>query len=213
MGRQVHSQSRLAPDHRDALARTTDPPSLATTARITLLRQIQMVYVVELSAAPSPEWRRRFLRPPPVLVTAQYTGAGPLGARWVSRYLRRIPARLHACLRRIDPWISDANSIVEGDHRTRSRTPGSVQPHQTAISSSVRDVGARRVDTVKLRPSASNRVHRCCRWCEWRCGHVAREACPYLRAEGVPLPVPFESAPSRSRFPRIPGRPTPVALG
>jgi hypothetical protein len=58
---------------------------------------------------------------------------------------------------------------------------------------------------------------------------VAREACPYLRAEGVPLPVPFEvrwlrQAGESQRYVPDPGRrvpglltvcpePTPVATG
>jgi hypothetical protein len=75
---------------------------------------VQTLYVVELSARPSPAWRAAFLRPPARLTTARMTPE--LGRLELTRHrvtFRTIPARLHAWLRRIDQWIAYANSVVE----------------------------------------------------------------------------------------------------
>ena len=80
---------------------------------ITLVRQTQTVYEVELSAAPSPEWRAAFLRPPPGLTTTTYTPELGLGLDGARVAFRTTPSRLHGWLRRIDRWIEYANSMVE----------------------------------------------------------------------------------------------------
>ena len=98
---------------------------------ITLVRQTQTVYEVELSAAPSPEWRAAFpfrytkqdgvlkpqtaifLRPPPGLTTTTYTPDLGLGLDGARVAFRTTPSRLHGWLRRIDRWIEYANEMVE----------------------------------------------------------------------------------------------------
>jgi len=71
-------------------------------------------YEIELSEAPSREWRAAFLRPPPRLMTPQSTPElGRLELDGPRITFRTIPARLHAWLRRIDRWIAYANSVLE----------------------------------------------------------------------------------------------------
>ena len=72
------------------------------------------VYEATLTAAPSPEWRAAFLRPPTNLITAQYTPElGRLGLYGDRVIFRTTPAQIPGWLRRIDQWITYANSVVE----------------------------------------------------------------------------------------------------
>jgi hypothetical protein len=72
------------------------------------------LYEIELSEAPSREWRAAVLRPPPRLMT-------PLSTRELGRLeldgpritFQTILARLHAWLRRIDRWVAYANLVPE----------------------------------------------------------------------------------------------------
>jgi hypothetical protein len=74
---------------------------------------VQTLYVVELSAKPSPAWCAAFFRPPARLTTARMTPElGRLELTGHRVTFRTIPARLHAWLRRIDRWIAYANSVV-----------------------------------------------------------------------------------------------------
>ena len=96
------------PSHGGAIHRLWQPPDA-----FTLVHRIHTVYAVELSVAPSPKWRIAFLRPPRGLVTAQYAPKVVRLELDGSRItFRTIPARLHACVRRIDEWIAYANSVV-----------------------------------------------------------------------------------------------------
>jgi hypothetical protein len=92
-----------------AIQRLRQPPD-----SVPLNQGVQTLYVVELSARPSPVWRAAFLRPPARLTTVRFTpevGRVELNRHRVT--FRAIPARLHAWLRRIDQWIAYANSVVE----------------------------------------------------------------------------------------------------
>ena len=72
------------------------------------------LYEVELTAAPSREWRAAFLRPPPALITADRTPeVGRVAIYGTTVHFRTAPRHLTAWLRRIGRWIAYANSIVE----------------------------------------------------------------------------------------------------
>ena len=71
------------------------------------------LYEVDLTAAPSPEWRAAFRRPPARLTSARYTAdVGRVTIREAAIHFRSAPERLHLWLRRIDRWIAYANSVV-----------------------------------------------------------------------------------------------------
>jgi hypothetical protein len=72
------------------------------------------LYEFELWAAPSPQWRAAFLRPPPALMSADRTPeVGRVALHGTTVHFRTAPRNLGAWLRRIDRWIAYANSIVE----------------------------------------------------------------------------------------------------
>jgi hypothetical protein len=69
---------------------------------------------VDLWAAPSPEWRAAFLRPPPALTTGLHTpDSGRVAIHGATVHFRAAPRDRGDWLRRIDRWIAYANSIVE----------------------------------------------------------------------------------------------------
>ena len=83
--------------------------------RATPLRKgSQTLYEVTLSAAPSPEWRAAFLRPPSRMTrpTAR-PGLARVELHGPEVWFRCTPSRLHFWLRWIDRWVDYANSIVE----------------------------------------------------------------------------------------------------
>jgi hypothetical protein len=72
------------------------------------------LYEVDLWAAPSPQWRAAFLRPPPPLISADRTPEiGRVAIHGATVHFRAAPRHLDGWLRRIDRWIAYANSIVE----------------------------------------------------------------------------------------------------
>jgi len=74
----------------------------------------QRLCEIELWAAPSPQWRAAFLRPPPSLITANRTPeVGRVAIHGATLHFRAAPRHLTAWLRRIDRWIGYANSLVE----------------------------------------------------------------------------------------------------
>lgn len=82
---------------------------------ITFTHGALTLYEVELSAAPSQAWRAAFLHPPVALVTPQHTPTlGRLELDGPRVTFQTIPVRLHGWLRRIDRWITYANSVVPG---------------------------------------------------------------------------------------------------
>jgi hypothetical protein len=73
----------------------------------------EALYAVEVSATPSRAWRAVFLRPPRRPMTEPSAGdAGRIELRGATVSFRTAPARLDACVRRIDCWIRYANSVV-----------------------------------------------------------------------------------------------------
>ena len=70
------------------------------------------VYEVTLSAVPSQPWRAAVLRPPARLTTVRLPPA-VVSLHGATLTFRTTPARLPSWLRRIDRWISYANSVVE----------------------------------------------------------------------------------------------------
>ena len=72
------------------------------------------LYEFDLTAAPSPAWRAAFLRPPPALITADYTpDIGRVAIHGRTVHFRAAPRHRGDWLRRIDQWIAYANSVVE----------------------------------------------------------------------------------------------------
>jgi hypothetical protein len=72
------------------------------------------LYECTLTTVASPAWRAAFLRPPPRLMTMQYTpDLGRVGLTSGTIHFRTIPARARFWLKRIDRWIEYANSVVE----------------------------------------------------------------------------------------------------
>lgn len=68
----------------------------------------------ELWAAPSPQWRAAFLRPPPPLVTSRFTpDTGRVGVHGGRVVFRTECDNLALWLRRLDRWIAYANPVVE----------------------------------------------------------------------------------------------------
>jgi hypothetical protein len=90
------------------IQRLPDPPRAVPLPLGTTL------YEVALSARPSLAWRAAFLRPPPKLLTREYTPElGRVGLAWESIHFRTTPTQLEGWLRRIDLWIAYANSVVK----------------------------------------------------------------------------------------------------
>jgi hypothetical protein len=72
------------------------------------------LYEAALSGRPSLAWRAAFLRPPPTLLTREYTPEpGRMGLAWSSIHFRTTPTQLEGWLRRIDSWIAYANSVAD----------------------------------------------------------------------------------------------------
>jgi hypothetical protein len=72
------------------------------------------LYEVDLSAAPSREWRAAFLRPPPTLTTAFHTpDSGRVAVHGATLHSRAAPRDRGDWLRRIDRWVAYANSVVD----------------------------------------------------------------------------------------------------
>jgi hypothetical protein len=72
------------------------------------------LYECDLNAVPSSVWRAAFLRPPPHLTSAHYTpDAGGVGLNQATIQFQTTPARARFWLKRIDRWITYANSVVE----------------------------------------------------------------------------------------------------
>jgi hypothetical protein len=72
------------------------------------------LYEFDLWAAPSPEWRAAFVRPPPSLITADRTPEiGRVAIHGATVHFRTAPRHLDGWLRRIDRWIAYANSVVD----------------------------------------------------------------------------------------------------
>ena len=84
------------------------------TLAVPLIDTEQVVYELELSAAPSPAWRTAFLRPPPALVTARFTpDTGRVGLHGDRIVFRTDLDSLALWLRRLDQWIAHANAVVK----------------------------------------------------------------------------------------------------
>ena len=72
------------------------------------------LYEFDLTAAPTPAWRAAFLRPPPALITADYTpDIGRVAIHGRTVHFRAASQHRGDWLRRIDRWIAYANSVVE----------------------------------------------------------------------------------------------------
>ena len=111
-----HSQSAGPPhDHRPRVTavpvqRRPGPPRVVVEG----IEGRDTLYEVDLWAAPSPQWRAAFLRPPPALITAgRRPEVGRVAIHGATLHFRAAPRHLHAWLRRIDRWIAYANSVVE----------------------------------------------------------------------------------------------------
>ena len=71
------------------------------------------LYEVALSVVPSRVWRAAFLRPPSALTSTRFTPKlGRLGLDCARVTFRTSPSHLHQWLRRIDPWIANANTVL-----------------------------------------------------------------------------------------------------
>jgi hypothetical protein len=81
---------------------------------VPMIKGTDALYEVDLTAAPSPEWRAAFRRPPARLTSARYTpDVGRVTIREAAIHFRSAPEHLHLWHRRIDRWIAYANSIAE----------------------------------------------------------------------------------------------------
>jgi hypothetical protein len=74
----------------------------------------QTLYKATVDPPPTRVWRAAFLRPPRRLISARYTPElGRLGLHGTTVHFRTTPDRARLWLKRIDRWITYANSVVE----------------------------------------------------------------------------------------------------
>jgi hypothetical protein len=72
------------------------------------------LYKATLNTPPTRVWRAAFFRPPRRLISARYTPElGRLGLHEATVHFRTAPDRARLWLKRIDRWITYANSVVE----------------------------------------------------------------------------------------------------
>ena len=106
-----------------AIRRVQRPPHPIALATPSLA-----LYEVALSAVPSRVWRAAFLRPPSGLTTTRYTPKlGRLGLDDARVTFRTSPPHLHQWLRRIDRWITYANSEPSSSTGCATRCAGRIR--------------------------------------------------------------------------------------